>query len=94
MAVHAEDALGGPGIPQVFDLALAVSTAKASGAEGLIPRKDRKVLDLVSTGAATVGTVVANERAIAEQQKVRVGIEEGAASVAAKAIEMPSVTGW
>ena len=91
MTAHAEDALGGLGIPQVIDLALAVSTAEACRAEGLVPRKDGQVLDLVAAGVACVGAVIADERSVAEEEEVCVGVEEGAAGVAAEAIEVPSV---
>lgn len=91
MAAHAKDALGGPCITEIFNLALAVSTAKAAGAKGLISGQDGQVLNLVATGAATVGAVVANEGAVAEEQQVGVGVEEGAAGVASEAVYMPSV---
>jgi hypothetical protein len=40
---------------------------------------------------AAVGAVVADERAVAEQQEVRVRVEQGAAGVAAEAVNVPSV---
>jgi hypothetical protein len=57
----------------------------------LVTRQDRKILDLVVARTATVRAIVTNERAIAEKKEVRVGIEEGPASVAPEAVEMPSI---
>jgi len=62
---HAEDTLRSPSITQVFNLLVAVFAAEATRTEGLIPRKDGKVFDLVAAGAATVRAVVANQRAVA-----------------------------
>jgi hypothetical protein len=42
---------------------------------------------------AAVCAVVAYQRAVAEQQQVRIRVEEGAARVAAEAVDMPSVSG-
>ena len=74
MAAHAEDALRGPGISEVVDLALAVSTAEAGSAECLFPRKDSQVFDLVATGTAAVCAVIADEGSIAKEEKVRIGV--------------------
>lgn len=93
MAVHAENTLRGPSIAQIFDLSLAIATPEACSAEGLVPSKNGQVLDLVSTGAAAVGAVVANEGAIAEEEEVRIGVEEGTAGVATEAVEMPPISG-
>jgi len=43
---------------------------------------------------AAVCAVIAYQRAVAEQQQVRIRVEEGAARVAAEAVDMPSVSGW
>jgi len=93
MARHAEDALRGAGIAKVLDLALAVAAAEAVCAKGLVAGQNGEVLDLVAAVVAAVGAVVANERAVAEQQQVGVRVEEGAARVAAEAVNVPSVAG-
>jgi hypothetical protein len=93
VARHAEDSLGGAGIAQVLDLSLAVAAAETVGTEGLVAGQDGEVLDLVATVIAAVGAIVANERAIAEQQQVGVRVEQGAARVAAEAVNVPSVPG-
>ena len=80
------------GIAQVFDLSLAVPATEAGRAKGLISSEDCKVLDLVPAGTAAVGAVVADEGSIAKQEEVRIGIEEGIAGIAAKAIKMPPVS--
>jgi hypothetical protein len=40
---------------------------------------------------AAISAVVADQRAVTEEQKVGIGIEEGAAGVAAEAVDVPSV---
>ena len=94
MARHAEDTLGGASIAQVFDFALAIPTPEAVGTEGLITSQDGQVFYLVATVVAAVGAVVTDQRAIAEKQEVRIRVEEGAARVAAKAVDVPSVSRW
>jgi hypothetical protein len=94
VARHAEDALRRAGIAQVLDLALAVTAAETVGAEGLVARQDGQVLDLVAAVVAAICAVVAYQRAIAEQQQVRVRVEQGAAGIAAEAVDVPSVPSW
>ena len=81
-------------IAQVLNLPLAVATAEAGGAECLVAGEDGEVLDLVAAGIAAVGAVVADERTVAEEEQVGVGVEKSAAGVAAKAINVPSVASW
>lgn len=88
---HAEDALGGPRIPQILNLLLAVPAAKAAGTKGLIARQDGQILDLVPARAAAVGAIVADEGAIAEEKEVGVGVEQGAAGIAPKAVNVPTI---
>jgi hypothetical protein len=92
VARHAEDALGCAGIAQVLDLALAVPASEAVCTEGLVAREDGQILDLVAAVVAAICAVVAYQRAVAEQQQVRVRVEEGTAGVAAEAVDVPSVT--
>jgi hypothetical protein len=66
MTRHAEYALGRACISKVFDLSLAIPAAEAAGAKRLITGQDGQVFDLVATGTATVGAVVADERPVAE----------------------------
>jgi hypothetical protein len=91
MTCHAEDALGCPRIAEVLNLSLAVPAAKASGAECLLACEDGQVLNLIVASTTAVCAVVAYQRSVTEQEQVRIGVEEGAASVAAETIEMPSV---
>lgn len=93
MAAHAEDPLGGSRVSQVLNLSLTVATPEARRAERLVTSEDGEVFDLVSASTAAVCAVVADERPIAEQEEVRVGVEESAAGIAAEAVEMPSVAG-
>ena len=93
MAAHAKDALGGARISQILNLPLAVPTPEAARAEGLITGQDGKILDLVTARVAAVCAIVADEGAIAEQQKVRIGIKEGAAGVAPEAVNVPEREG-
>lgn len=67
MTAHAKYALGGSRISKVLNLALAIPATKAGCAECLVTRQDRQVLNLVATGTAAIGAVVADEGAIAEK---------------------------
>lgn len=67
MTAHTENALRSSSISQVLDLPLAVATPKARCAEGLIPGEDGEVFDLVVAGTAAICTVVADERAVAQE---------------------------
>lgn len=60
----------------------------------MLPRKDRQVFNLVTAGGAAVCAVVADQRAIAQEKKVGVGIEKGGAAVATKTVEMPSIASY
>jgi hypothetical protein len=91
VARHAEDALGGAGIAKVFDLVLAVSAAEAAGTKGLVARQNGQIFDFVVAGAAAVGAVVADEGAITQKEQVGIGVEKGAAGVAAEAVDVPSI---
>ena len=91
MARHAEDALRRAGIAQILDLALAVPTPETVRTEGLVTRQDGQVFDLVAAVVTAVRAIVAYQRAIAEEQEVRIRVEEGAAGVAAEAVDVPSV---
>lgn len=94
MTTHAKDALRRARITQILNLPLAIATAEAAGAESLIASKDGQIFDFVTACIAAVGAVVANERAIAEQEKVGIGVEQSAACVTAEAVDVPSVTGY
>ena len=74
MAVHAEHALTGSRISQVLNLPLAIPTSKAAGAVCLVAGENGEVLNLISTGAAAIRAVVANEGAIAEQKQIGVRV--------------------
>ena len=94
MAVHTEDALRGARISEVLNLSFTVATFEAVGTEGLISSQDREVLNLVSAATTAVGAVVADERAVAQQEQVCIRVEERATSVASEAVDMPSVAGY
>lgn len=91
MARHAKDALRSAGIAQVLDLTLAVPASETIGAEGLVASQNGQVLDLVAAVVAAVCAIVADEGAIAEEKEVCVRVEESAARVAAKAVDMPPI---
>ena len=94
MAFHTKYPLCRPRISQIFNLLLAVATTETAGAKCMISGEDSQVLNLVSTSTAAVCAVVADEGAIAKEQKICVGVEECAASVASKAVDVPSVARW
>jgi hypothetical protein len=89
---HAKDALCCTSIAKILDLALAVPAAEAAGTKGLIARQNGQIFDLVPTGAAAVGAIVADEGSIAKKEQVGVRVEKGAARVAAEAVNVPSIT--
>lgn len=91
MTRHAKDTLGSASISQVLNLAFAVPTTEAVCAEGLVSGQDGQIFNLVSTVVTAVCAVVTYEGAIAEEEEVRIGVEEGAASVAAEAVYVPSI---
>ena len=91
MAAHAKDALRRACISEVLDLPLAVPAAETRSAEGLVAGEDSQILNLVAAGAAAVCTVVADERAIAEEEEVRIGVEEGSAGITSETVQMPSI---
>jgi hypothetical protein len=93
MAVHAKYTVRRPSIAKVFNLSLAVPTAEARCAEGLVSGQDSEVLNLIVAGATAVGAVVAYERAITEQEEIRVRVEQRVAGVTAETVKMPSITG-
>lgn len=66
MTIHAEDALRGPCISKILNLALAVPAAKTCCAKSLIPGKNCKIFNFIPTRAAAVCTVVTDEGTIAE----------------------------
>lgn len=91
MAVHAKDALRGAGIAQVVDFLFAVATAKAAFAKGLFAGEDGQILDFIPACGTGVGTIAADQGAIAQHEQVSIGVEKSSTGAAAKAIDMPSV---
>ena len=67
MTLHAKYALARSCIAQILNLSLTISTFETRGAERLVSRQDCKIFNLVSTSAAAVRAVVADERPIAKQ---------------------------
>lgn len=94
MTAHAENTLRCPCITQILYLSLAVSASKAGGAKGLVTSQNRQVFDLVAARAAAISAVVADEGAIAEEEEICIGVEEGTTGIATEAVEMPSIAGW
>lgn len=84
--------MGGPGIAQVLDLSLAIPTAEACCAKGLVSGQDGQVLNLITASTAAVGAIIADQRAISKQKEVRIRVKERVACVTTEAIEMPSVS--
>ena len=75
MAVHAKDALRRACIAEVLNLLLAIATLEAIRAESLITRQYCQIFDLISTAAAAVCAIVADQRPITEKEKVGIGVE-------------------
>lgn len=91
MAFHTKYTLRGPGIFEVFNLLLAISTTETGRTKCLVAGENGKILDFVSTRTATVGTIIANERAVAQEEQVGVRIEQGVTGIAPEAVNMPSI---
>lgn len=91
MTGHAEDTLRGASIAQILNLALAVPAPEAVCTKGLVAGQDGQVLDLVAAVVAAVCAIVAYQGAVAEEQQIGIRVEQGAAGVAAEAVDVPSV---
>lgn len=94
VTTHAEYALRCAGVAQIIDLPLAAATSETASTECLIAGQYSEVFDLVSASAATVSTVVTDERTVSKKEKIGIRVEKGTACMAAKTIYMPSITGW
>jgi hypothetical protein len=81
VAGHAEDSLRRSCVSEILDLAFAVPASEARRAESLVACEDSQILDLIAAGAAAVCTIIADERAITEEEEVRIGVEEGPAGI-------------
>lgn len=92
MALHTKYSLRSPGVFEVLDLLLAIPTFEAGCAKSLVARENCQVLDLVAADTTAIGTIIADERAIAEEEEVCVGIEDSAAGIATETVYMPSIT--
>ena len=57
----------------------------------MVACKNSQILNLVPACAAAICTVVADEGPITKKEKIRIGVEECAASVATEAVNVPSV---
>lgn len=94
MTIHAKDPLRCTRISEIFNLPLAVPTLKAIGTEGLVACQNGEILYLVAAAVAAICTVVADQRAIAEQEEVRIRVEQGLASITPEAIDVPPIASY
>lgn len=92
MTVHAKDALRRSRIAKVLDLFLAIAAFEAVCAESLVTSQYSQIFNLVSAAATAVGAVVADQRPVAEEEEVRVGVEQSTTGITAKAINMPPIS--
>jgi hypothetical protein len=92
VARHAKDTLRGSCIAKVLDLALAVPAPETVRTEGLVTGQDGQIFYLIAAVVAAVCAVVAYQRAVAEEQQVRIRVEEGPACITAEAVDVPSVS--
>ena len=60
----------------------------------MVTSKDGEVLNLVVTTATRICAVVAYQGSIAEEEEVRIGIEERIACIASEAIYVPTVASY
>lgn len=91
MAVHTKYPLRGPCIFEILNLLFTVSTPKTSGAKSLIASENSQILYFVPTCATAICTVVADKRAVPQKEEVGVRVKEGTASVAAEAVNVPTI---
>lgn len=94
MALHTEYSLGSPSIFEILYLLLAIPTFEACCAKSLVAREDCKILDLVPTDATAISAIIADERAVAKEEEVCIGVKNGTAGVATKTVYMPTIAGW
>ena len=94
MTLHAKYPLRGSGILEILNLLFTVPTSKTRCTERLISRQDGKILDLVPASTTTICTIVADERPVAEEKKICIGVEQGATGIAAEAVDMPTIARW
>ena len=57
----------------------------------MVACEDSQIFNFIPAGTAAVCAVVADEGAIAEEEEVRIGVEEGPAGVASETVQMPSI---
>jgi len=91
VAGHTEYTLRGSSISKIVDLPFTIATSEAVCAKCLVSCQYSQILDLVVACAAAICAIVADERSITEQEEVGIRVEESAASIAAKAVYMPSI---
>lgn len=91
MTFHAKYPLRCPGIFEILNLLLAISTSETGGTKRLISGENGKILNFIPTGTAAIGTIIADEGAVAKEKEVGIGIQECAACVAPEAVNMPSI---
>ena len=91
MTFHAKYPLRRPGIFEILNFLLAISTSETGGTKRLVSGEDGKILDFVPTSTAAISTVIADEGAVAEKEQVGIRIQERAAGIAPEAVDMPSI---
>jgi hypothetical protein len=68
MTFHAKYPLRRPGVFEILNLLLAISTSETGGTKRLVSGENGKILDFIPTGAAAIGTIVADEGSVAEEE--------------------------
>jgi len=91
VTTHAKDSLRCACISKILNLPLAIPAPETCCAKCLISCEDSQIFNLVPACTTAICTIVADQRAVTKQQQICVGVEEGPASVASKAVQVPSV---
>ena len=94
MTFHTKYPLRSSGIFEILNLLLAIPTLEAGRAKGLIAGEYSQILDLITTCAAAIGTIITDERSVAEKEKVCIRVEKCAAGITPEAVYMPSIARW
>ena len=94
VTIHTEHTLRCSRVSQILYPLLTIPTPEASGAVCMISCENGEILYFVSTSTAAVCAIITDQWTISQEQQICIGIEKSLASIASKAIYMPSMTSW
>jgi hypothetical protein len=89
VTIHTYDTLRSARILAVVDDGFAIPTLEAPDTECLIAGENDEIFDFCAAVGAVVGTIVAEEGSITEQEETGVGVKECATTATSKAVNVP-----